>query len=311
MPLAGGTELLNWIRLGIAGPSRVVDVGRLPGLDRIAFDGVWLTIGALATLNEIGEHPLTLEHAAALAQACLKAASPQVRNRATLGGNVLQRTRCAYFRAEEPLPWACNKRSPGSGCGAITGVNADQAIFGWTDDCAATQPSDPAVALACLDAEIEIADAEGKARWLSMRDFHVSQAEALEAGDAPARKENRLATGELVRGYRIPTTPGVRSAYVKVRERESYAYAIVSAAASARVERGAFADVRVALGSVAQRPWRLYAAEAALHGATVEEGAVVAAVADAMTDARPLSGNAYKVKLAANAAVRAVMETSR
>ncbi len=310
LPIAGGTELLNWMRLGVVEPTRLIDVGRLPGLDAIEVDGRWLTVGALATLNEVGGHPLVAEHAAALGQACLKAASAQVRNRATLGGNILQRTRCAYFRAEEPMPWACNKRVPGSGCGAKDGVNSDSAIFGWTDECVATQPSDPAVALSCLDAEIELAGPSGR-RWVAARDFHLTQAQAREAGQDAARTVNRLAPGEMIRGYRIPITDRLRSVYVKVRERESYAYALVSAAAAVRTEGTTFADVRVALGSVAQRPWRLDGAESALVGAPVEVDTVRDAVLSAMSEARPLSGNGYKVTMAANAAVRAIMEAAR
>ena len=162
MPIAGGTELLNWFRLGIAAPERVIDLGRIEGLDAIERQGDRLSIGALATLGEIGEHPLVPTHAAVLAEACLAAASPQVRNRATIGGNLLQKTRCAYFRAEAPLPWGCNKRAPGTGCAARDGLNERHAIFGWTDACVATQPSDPVVALAALDAEVELQGRDGR-----------------------------------------------------------------------------------------------------------------------------------------------------
>src|SRR3954469_13740074 len=154
MPIAGGTELLNWFRLGIATADRVIDIGRIQGMSSIEIEADRLTVGALATLNEVGESRPVREHALVLSQACLAAASPQIRNRATLGGNVLQKTRCAYFRAEEPLPWACNKRHAGSGCAALNGINDRHAIFGWTEQCIAVHPSDPAVALASLDAEI-------------------------------------------------------------------------------------------------------------------------------------------------------------
>jgi len=154
--IAGGTELLNWFRLGITAADRVVDIAGLDELRGIARDGDELRIGALATLNEVGEHPLVRQLAGALSSACLQAASAQIRNRATIGGNVLQRTRCPYFRAEEPLPWACNKRDPGSGCTSLVGRHERQAIFGWTPDCVAVQPSDPAVALAALDAQADV-----------------------------------------------------------------------------------------------------------------------------------------------------------
>jgi xanthine dehydrogenase YagS FAD-binding subunit len=171
--IAGGTELLNWFRLGIAAPDRVVDIGGLDELRGIAVHGDELRVGALATLNEIGEHPLVTETAGALASACLQAASAQVRNRATIGGNVLQRTRCPYFRAEEPLPWPCSKRDPGSGCTSLAGRHERQAIFGWTQDCVAVQPSDPAVALAMLDAQADVLGPAGP-RTIPMREFHLT-----------------------------------------------------------------------------------------------------------------------------------------
>ena len=232
--IAGGTELLNWFRLGIAAADRVVDIGGLDELRGIASDGDELRIGALATLNEIGEHPLVTQAAGALASACLQAASAQIRNRATIGGNVLQRTRCPYFRAEEPLPWPCNKRDPGSGCTSLAGRHERQAIFGWTQDCVAVQPSDPAVALAMLDAQADVLGPAGP-RTIPMREFHLTQREAAKAGQ-PMR-ETRLEPGELITGYRLPASADGQ-AYVKVRERASYEYAIVSAAAAVRLDRG-------------------------------------------------------------------------
>lgn len=307
-PIAGGTELLNWMRLGISAPRRVVDVGAVSALHGIAVDDEWITIGAATSLNDVGDHAAVLEHAAVLSQACLRSASAQIRNRATLGGNVLQRTRCVYFRAEEPVGWSCNKRDPGSGCGARDGIDADAAIFETTDDCVAAQPSDPAVALACLDAEIDLAGPNGQ-RWVPARSFHLTQVEAAAEGRSVAA-ETRLEPGEMIRGYRIPIVAGLRSSYVKVRERESYAFAIVSAAAAAQVSDGALHGVRIALGSVAQRPWRLPVAEVLLEGAHADADTVRRAVAQAMEDARPLAGNRHKVTLAANAAVRAIMEAA-
>ncbi|HYG85018.1 MAG TPA: xanthine dehydrogenase family protein subunit M [Azospirillum sp.] len=304
--IAGGTELLNWMRLGIAAPDRVVDIGGLDGLDGIALDTGHLTIGALASLNTIGEDPRVVEHAGALAQACLLAASAQVRNRATIGGNVLQKTRCAYFRAEEPLPWACNKRAPGSGCAARDGINERHAIFGWTDACVAVQPSDPAVALACLDAEVDVAGPQGR-RTIPMTSFHLTQEEAAAAGEDPARYETRLGPEEMILSYRIPVRPGRRSAYVKVRERASYEYALVSAAAGVELDEDTIVSARIALGAVAQRPWRLPGAEAELAGKTLSKDTLLAIVEAAMRDARPLAHNGYKVPMARNAAVRAVL----
>lgn len=315
MLIAGGTELLNWQRLGIAEPVRLIDIGRLAPLRGIAKDGDTLVIGALSTLNEVGEHPLVVRHAGMLAQSCLKAASAQIRNRATLGGNVLQKTRCPYFRAEAPLPWGCNKRQPGTGCAALEGVNDRLAILGTTDVCVATQPSDPAVALAALDAEAVLVSPRGR-RELAMTDFHLTQAEAraeaasgrvrLRSREEEARMENRLRPDELIANYRIPIREGERSAYLKVRERESYEYALVSAAAGLVMDGDRIGRVRVALGSVAQKPWRLEAAEDALRGRALTREALLPPIERALADARPLSHNGYKVRLAANTAVRAI-----
>jgi xanthine dehydrogenase YagS FAD-binding subunit len=312
--IAGGTELLNWFRLGIAAADRVVDIGDLDELRGITRDGDELRIGALATLNEVGEHPLVTQLAGALASACLQAASAQIRNRATLGGNVLQRTRCPYFRAEEPLSWPCSKRDPGSGCASLAGRHERQAIFGWTQDCVAVQPSDPAVALAALDARADVLGPAGP-RTIPMREFHLTQQEAAGLGE-PIR-ETRLGPDELITGYRIPARPEDGQAYIKVRERASYEYAIVSAAAAVRLtddENGRgrtavprIAAARVALGSVAQRPWPLTAAEAELPGIPLTRDALVPVIERAMNDAVPLPQNGFKVIMAQNAAVRALL----
>ena len=318
--IAGGTELLNWFRLGIAAADRVVDIGGLDELRGIARDGDELRIGALATLNEVGEHPLVVQEAGALASACLQAASAQIRNRATIGGNVLQRTRCPYFRAEEPLPWPCSKRDPGSGCASLAGRHERQAIFGWTRDCVAVQPSDPAVALAMLDAQAEVLGPAGP-RTIPMREFHLTQREAAAAGQ-PMR-ETRLGPDELITGYRVPASMTGGQAYVKVRERASYEYAIVSAAAAVRLDApppgtsgaappgalgaGLIAAARIALGSVAQRPWRLDAAEAELPGTPLTREALTPVIERAMADADPLPQNGFKVTMARNAAVRALL----
>lgn len=317
MPIAGGTELLNWFRLGIASPGRVIDIGRLEGLDQIARQGDKLSVGALATLNEVGEHPLVKAHAAVLGEACLKAASAQIRNRATIGGNVLQKTRCAYFRAEAPLPWGCNKRNPGSGCAAREGLNERHAIFGWTDACVAVQPSDPLVALASLDADIELRSRDGS-RLIKVADLHLSQEDAAvearegrarlaNAGDV-ARIETQLRPGEVISAYHIPVQAGQRSAYVKVRERASYEYALVSAAVAMTLEQGRISQVAVVLGSVAQKPWRLADAERLLIGQPPAREAVMPILRAAFSEARPLEHNRYKIAMAARAAARAIVE---
>ncbi len=309
MVIAGGTELLNWFRLGIAAPDMVMDIGRIAGLNAIEHSGNRLSIGALATLNQIGEHPAVREHATVLAEACLKAASAQIRNRATIGGNVLQKTRCAYFRAEAPLPWGCNKRAAGTGCAARDGLNERHAIFGWTDECVAAQPSDPLVALAALDAEVEIAGPAGR-RSLHIGELHLTQQEAAAAGFDAARAETRLKPGEVIVGYHFKVDHGARSAYAKVRERASYEYALVSAAAVITIGDGRIASAAVALGSVAQKPWRLPAAEAQLVGQPPTRNAVLPILNASLADARPLARNGYKVAMAAGAAARAIVEAA-
>jgi xanthine dehydrogenase YagS FAD-binding subunit len=289
--LAGGTELLNWVRLGIAAPERVVDIGGLDELRGISRDGDTLRIGALTTLNEIAEHPLVVAHAGALASACLQAASAQIRNRATLGGNVLQRTRCAYFRAEEPVPWPCNRRAPGSGCAALHGLHERHAIFGWTEECVAVQPSDPAVALAALDAEVDVVGPAGP-RAIPMTGFNLTPREA-------GLRENRLDPDELIVGYRLLIGEPDGQAYIKIRERASYEYAIVSAAAAVRRDGVG----RVALGSVAGKPWRL----PDIVGVPLTREALLPVVERGMADAAPLPRNGFKVTMARNAAVRALL----
>lgn len=319
MAIAGGTELLNWFRLGIAAPARVIDIGRLPGMTKIDRNSDRLSIGALATLNDIGGDEAVIRHAGALADACLKAASPQIRNRATIGGNVLQKTRCPYFRAEAPLPWGCNKRAPGSGCAARHGINERHAILGWTDDCVAVHPSDPLVALAALDAVVELAGPDGR-RTMRVAELHVTPEEVasdvktgritLPANADAARIESRLLPGELIVAYHLPVRSGLRSAYVKVRERASYEYALVSAAATLTLDEGKIATAAVALGSVALKPWRLRAAEDRLVGVVPTRDAVMPIMRAALVGARPLDHNGYKIAMAAGAATRAVIEAA-
>ncbi|MER9679471.1 xanthine dehydrogenase family protein subunit M [Mesorhizobium sp. M0184] len=300
--LAGGTELLNWLRLGIAEPTRIIDISRLDGLDQIeALPGGGLTIGALTHLNDVAQHALVMRDYPVLSQAILNAASPQLRNLATIGGNLLQKTRCAYFRAEEQLP--CNKRQLGSGCSALHGINDNHAIFGWTEDCVATQPSDPAVALAALDAIIVTAHRSG-GRRIPVAEFHVLP-------DTRPEADNVLQQGELITAIEL-SAPAPRSAYLKVRERESYEYAIVSAAAVLEMDGQTIRRAAVALGSVALRPWRLSAAEEQLASADVgDREALSTAIEQSFAEARPLSQNAYKIELAKTAALRAIERAAR
>ncbi|MDJ0390222.1 FAD binding domain-containing protein [Roseomonas sp. E05] len=300
--LAGGTELLNWLRIGIAAPGRVVDISRTPGMDGVeALPGGGARIGALTRLNDAAQHPLIQHSYPVLSQAILKSASAQLRNLATIGGNPLQRVRCPYFRAEEPTP--CNKRAPGSGCAALHGFNEKHAIFGWTEDCVAVQPSDPAAALAALDAVYvtERRDADG--RRIPARSFHV-----LPSEDPTAHTV--LEPGELIVSIEI-AEPATRSAYLKLRERESYEYATVSAAVVLDLDGEVIRRARIALGSVAMRPWRLDEAERRLQGQRLGGPEVEAAVDAGFAEARPLSSNAYKIRLARNAVLRTLNLATR
>ncbi len=229
-----------------------------------------------------------------LSQAILKAASAQLRNLATIGGNPVQRTRCPYFRSTGPV--ACNKRVPRSGCAALHGANERRAVFEGTEDRVALQPPDPAVALACLDAEIITEHVDG-GRRIPAAEFHT-----LPAEDPAAH--NVLRPGELITGIELGP-PAPRSADVKVRERESYEFALVSTAAAVEVRDGLISRARLALGSVALRPWRLYDAEQALVGLRPGSPEVMDAVSSGFAASRPLSSNAYKIPLARNTALRA------
>ncbi len=302
--IAGGTELLNWMRLGIADPDAVADIGRLGGLRGIALDGEVVRIGALNTLNEIGTSEVVRRAMPVLSQACLAAASAQLRNLATIGGNVLQKTRCPYFRAEaagaKGMPWPCNKRVAGSGCAARESGYARLALFGGSEACVATHPSDPAVALAVLDAIVEISSPDG-ARTMPIGDFLLTQEEAAAQGGTRATNaaalENRLQVGEIITGFRVPADAAARrSAYVKVRERQSYEYAMVSAAVAIDLDGERIRSARVALGSVAQKPWRLASAERALAGIPLRSERVGQALEAALADARPPKGNEFKVR---------------
>jgi xanthine dehydrogenase YagS FAD-binding subunit len=298
--LAGGTELLNWMRLGITAPERVIDVTRVPGLEAIdPLPGGGLRIGAAARLNDVAADPRVRSDWPVLRDAIHKAASAQLRNLATIGGNLLQKTRCAYFRAED-LAVPCNRRSPGSGCAALHGHGDRHALFGWSEECIATHPADPPVALAALDASVVTRRADRAGRRIPVLDLHVLPGEGL-------GRDTVLEDGELIEALELPA-PAPRSAYVKVRERESYEYALVSAAAVVDLAGdGRIAAARIALGSVALRPWRLEEAERRLLGLRPDGPAVTEALATALADARPASASAYKVALAVGAARRALV----
>jgi xanthine dehydrogenase YagS FAD-binding subunit len=294
--IAGGTELLNWMKERIATPRRLLDINELP-LDEVGVrDGV-LRVGALARMSDVAAHPEVRLVAPAIARSLELSANPQLRNMASMGGNLLQRTRCPYFRADAVL--ACNKRTPGSGCAARDGENRTHAIFGWSEACVATHPSDVAVALAALDAVVQVRGPSGE-RVIPIGEFHRLP------GDTP-ELETTLARDELITAIEVPLTPAAaRSDYLKVRERASYEFALTSAAAGLEIEAGRIRDARIALGGVAHKPWRLTAAEHALRGADLTMKALREAVESAFGDARPLSQNGFKIELAKRTAVRAL-----
>ena len=296
---AGGTNLLDMMKGGVMRPGRLVDVTRLPGLDGIEHlpDG-GVRIGALVRNADLAHDPAFAHRFPAVAEALLSGASAQLRNAATVGGNLLQRTRCAYFHDTAS---ACNKRQPGAGCDALGGENRLHAVLGWSRSCIATHPSDFCVPLAALDAVVEVEGRAGR-RDVPLVDFHRLP------GDAPER-ETVLDPGDLVVAVRLPADAAAFAAharYLKVRERTSYAFAVVSAAAALRVEDGVIAEARIALGGVALKPWRAHAAEAALAGARPDAAAFRRAAEAALTDAAPSGDNAFKIELARRIVARAL-----
>jgi xanthine dehydrogenase YagS FAD-binding subunit len=297
--LAGGTELLNWMRIGVREPREVVDIGRLPGGGEIRLEGDVVHIGALATLSDVATHELVRDRFPVLSQAIQKSASAQLRNLATIGGSPLQATRCPYFRSESTTP--CNRRQPGSGCAARDGIADNHAIFGWTDECVAVQPSDPATALVALDSHLVTAGRNG-GRRLPIRDLH------LLPGEDPTT-HHVLRAGEVIVDVEISGTARA-SAYVKVRERESYEFALVSAAVVLDLDGDLITRARIAIGSVAMKPWRLEPAERLLTGTRLASPDVADSVKAAFAEARPLPGSEYKIPLAQNAVLRAIEEAA-
>ncbi|MUN37106.1 FAD binding domain-containing protein [Actinomadura litoris] len=294
--LGGGTNLVDLMRLGVELPSRLVDVTHLP-YDQIQLDpNGGLLIGAAVSNSDLAADRTVREGHPVLAQAVLAGASGQIRNVATVGGNLLQRTRCSYFQdAAKP----CNKRNPGSGCPAIEGEHHNLAILGHSEACVATHPSDMAVALAALDASVHVRGHAGE-RVVPIEDFYRLP------GDAPER-DTTLEPGDLVTAVEVPPL-GMPSRYRKVRERASFAFALVSIAVALRVDGGVVRDVRLALGGVAHKPWRARRAEEALRGNPVTEEFFLRAAEAELEAAEPLRDNAYKVTLARNLIVRTLAE---
>ncbi len=297
--IAGGTTLLDMMKANLLTPPHLLDVNQLPfkGIEKTA-DG--LRIGAMERMSDVGEHPLVVQQYPAVSKSLLLAASPQLRNMASIGGNMLQRTRCGYFR---DAAFPCNKRVPGSGCPAIQGDNHNLAVLGTSESCIATAyPGDLSVALMALDAVLTLENTAGKQRRVPLTEFY------LLPGKTP-QKETILEPGELIVAVTIPAAAHARrSTYLKVRERTSYAYALASAAVGLDVQNGVIRSARVALGGVGAQPWRSREAEAMLTGASATEATFRKAAAAALRGAIPQSENAYKIELAQHTLVRALQE---
>ncbi|OWJ68314.1 FAD binding domain-containing protein [Inquilinus limosus] len=286
--IAGGTNLLDLMKLGVEQPTHLVDISRLP-LDRIEpMPEGGLRIGAQVRNSDLAADPAVRRRYPVLAQALLAGASGQIRNKASTGGNLLQRTRCPYF---QDLSLPCNKRSPGSGCAALDGFNRMHAVLGAGSDCIAVHPSDMAVALAALDARIETIRPDGGTRVVPVTGLHRP------AGTAPD-VETVLHPGEMITAVVLPPPPPGRQIYRKVRDRASYAFALVSVAAIIDAEGGRIRRACIALGGVAPKPWRADAAERSLAGAAAADDAYRDAAAVALADARGRPGNEFKIQLA-------------
>jgi len=303
--LGGGTNLVDLMRLGVATPDVLVDVRTLTSTEVEDLPDGGLRIGAAVPNADLAGERRVRERYPLLAQALLAGASGQLRNRATTGGNLLQRTRCTYF-TDTSMP--CNKREPGSGCGAVNGFHRNLAVLGATVEgadsphtCIATHPSDMAVALRALDASVRVLGADGE-RTVPIGDLHRLP------GDDPSR-DTTLAHGELITGIDVPALPwATRSRYRKVRDRASYAFALVSVAAALDLDGSTVRDVRIALGGVAHVPWRATVAEDALRGGPATEAAFAAAAEAELAAARPLTDNAFKVPMVTNMITRTLVQ---
>ena len=295
--IAGGTNLVDLMKIEVMDPKELVDINQLP-MRGITLDDSGLRIGALERMAYVAERSEIVEHFPVISQALLKSASAQLRNMASIGGNLMQRTRCGYFR-DVMMP--CNKRVPGSGCPAFAGENRMHAILGVGDGCCATHPSDLAVALVALDATVNLPGPNG-ARSVKLDDFYQLPK------DTPDR-EHAIEPGELITGVTVPKLSWYRrSAYLKIRDRESYEFALCSAAIALDLDGSKIRDARVAAGGVGTKPWRLPEVAEALIGKQVSQDAFERAAELAANDARPLSQNAFKVTLLKRTLVRALMQ---
>jgi xanthine dehydrogenase YagS FAD-binding subunit len=294
--IAGGTDLMQLMKDNVETPEHLIDLERLP-LGGVTVGRSGLRLEAMARMSDVAAHPVVRERFPVISEALLLSASPQVRNMGTMGGNLLQRTRCGYFR---DTGFACNKRVPGSGCPAIQGENRMLAILGVSPHCIASHPSDLAVALIALDATVELRGAHGARRAVRLRDLYRLP------GDTP-HVETVLAPGELIMAVLVPETPAARrSHYLKVRDRSSFEFALVSAAVAIEQSGGTIHDVRVAAGGVGTMPWHLPEVEAALRGRTLGDQALRDAAAQAGQGAHPASQNGFKLILLRRTVLRAL-----
>jgi xanthine dehydrogenase YagS FAD-binding subunit len=294
--IAGGTTLLDLMKLEVLNPSRLLDLNRLPQMRGIEMNEDGLHIGALEKMSDVAAHPEVVANYPVISEALFKSASAQIRNMASIGGNLLQRTRCGYFR---DVTTPCNKREPGTGCSAIDGENRMHAILGTSSSCIATHPSDLAVALVALDASVRLQNA-GEERLVKLDDFY------LLPGTTPDR-ENQLRPGELITEVRVPRLPWARkSGYLKIRDRESYEFALTSAAVALDLDGDTIRDVRIAVGGVGTKPWNLPNVRQALVGKPFKQETLSAAAKLAVHGATSYKLNGFKVDLVQRTIVRAL-----
>ncbi|MEV6368939.1 xanthine dehydrogenase family protein subunit M [Micromonospora musae] len=296
--LAGGTNQVDLLRIYVEQPRRLVDINDLPLKQVEELPGGGLRLGGLARMSDVAEHPTVRRRYPMVSESLVLGASPQLRHMASVAGNLMQRTRCTYFRDTEV---ACNKRSPGTGCSAMEGVNRGHAVLGTSECCIATHPSDLGVALMALDAVVQTESPAGQ-RSIPIDDFY------LLPGKTPER-EHPLSHGELVTGIDLPPLPvAAHSRYIKIRDRESYEFALAAVAVAMSVVDGRIAEIRLALGGVATKPWRARAAEAALGGAPATTDSFTRAAEAELAAAVPHGMNAFKIELAKRTIVRALTE---
>jgi xanthine dehydrogenase YagS FAD-binding subunit len=298
--IAGGTNLVDLMKYEVERPAQLIDITRLPLKDVEDIPGGGLKIGALVPNSDLAYHPLIQERYPVVSSAILAGASQQLRNMASTGGNLVQRTRCYYFY---DVATPCNKREPGSGCSAMDGINRMNAILGTSESCIAAHPSDMCVALAALEAKVHVTGPSGD-RVIAFEDFHRLP------GDTPEH-DNTLERGEIITAIELPARGFAKNySYLKIRDRLSYAFALVSVAAALEMDGGRIAEARVALGGVAHKPWRKRDAEAALRGEPAGEDAFARAADLLLADARAYSHNGFKIRLARRAIIRTLTQAA-